>query len=1370
MVNKVLIFCFIFFSNAFFAFSQCDDLEVEAGPDKKFCPSEKLILDGAFVSGNYVRTIWYPIDQVLDPQSLYTEVVSTGTYTLTASAWDYETNLLENGDFSLGNTGFASDYEYVPPVGPFDNSGMYGVDLFPADYSPTGPGTYRNCSPLVGDKMFIARGTNLPGARVWRKNLTVEPYTDYHFVFYSANIGVSHSAQFTVYFNNSPVPGFNNAGFNCEWTRHEAYWYSGINTSLEIGIVNIHRNLPYKTYANAFVMDNMQLYKTCKKEDEVTIERIPMPIEADDPDKAYCENYTQILTLKDYPVGEDYSVRWSTTDGNILDTDEEPPFSALVEGPGEYIAELIYDDGEYTCLEWVDFQVVGEFVNFKAYPEEVIELSCQSQTAELTAFDTNSDFEYIWYTEDGQIEGDSSGTNIQVSQQGIYYLIETDPVSGCGDTSLIEIFSNEDIPEAIIDGEGMFNCNNTDEIQLIGQRSYIGEDDVFSWSTPDGNFSSSTDQLNVDINEAGTYFLIVTDSITGCSDTATVDILSDLSTPLVSIPDSVILDCSNWNDPVIFNSRVNEPDVNTQWRTPNNNTLDQDTIAVSDEGMYILTVFDSSSYCLIQDTFHLINNREIPELSINPAEELNCRNARIEIQAEIDQSLNLTSSWQTTNGNISSPNSSPIIQVDQPGWYTFTVINQETRCLNTDSILIMENYELPSIESLDSLILTCDVQQIELQGNTDFTFNGLEWEWRTYDGNILNDRGHIVEVNASGHYFFWIHNTNNGCQDSLPQIVVPDENIPSLEVSEPELLTCTRQSVNISAQGTSTSGSQILYSWSTNNGQIDGDPYSGSITVSEPGIYILQVTDQANGCRNNTSVEVEIDTISPQAPLEVMEKLNCNIQSIRLFPNTAEQAHYIYLWSTTNGEINSDPNLYEIEVISGGTYFLEVTNVLNGCTNRSQVEVVEDIDLPLISLATPDQISCNQSEVEISSYGSSNGPNFNYSWSTTDGNILSQSDSSLILVNEPGRYTLTVQNTDNNCENSRSTVVEDNRIHPEINITDPDQLACYRETTKIEATVSQIGNSTDMIWSTTNGNILTDINGTSIDVDQEGTYYFQVQNLNNGCFTKDSILVTRDPEEPREFTLDTYQANCPDEVSNISILSISGGYGPYTILLNNQQIDILESIELGPGDYDLLIRDINDCGINHSFSIEPVTSVEVERMEDVTIEIGESYELNPVLNFGISQIESIDWSPSSLVSCSTCLNARFIGSSSSVLELNIRTINGCETSARVNINVILNKNIYAPNAFSPNEDGANDYFTIYVKDQSVAQINYLRIFNRWGDKVFDKENFPANVNSEGWDGTHVGEPLNPAVFVFTAEVEFIDGSTKKISGDVSLIK
>ena len=114
---------------------------------------------------------------------------------------------------------------------------------------------------------------------------------------------------------------------------------------------------------------------------------------------------------------------------------------------------------------------------------------------------------------------------------------------------------------------------------------------------------------------------------------------------------------------------------------------------------------------------------------------------------------------------------------------------------------------------------------------------------------------------------------------------------------------------------------------------------------------------------------------------------------------------------------------------------------------------------------------------------------------------------------------------------------------------------------------------------------------------------------------------------------------------------------------------------------------------------------------------------------------------------------------------------GCVTEDDIQVRVNKDRLIYIPNIFTPNDDGFNDFFMIYG-GRGVELVRSFRVFNRWGEIVFEAENFdPKTPSTEyGWDGMFRQERMNPAVFVYVAEVIFIDGRVELYKGDVTLAR
>ena len=70
----------------------------------------------------------------------------------------------------------------------------------------------------------------------------------------------------------------------------------------------------------------------------------------------------------------------------------------------------------------------------------------------------------------------------------------------------------------------------------------------------------------------------------------------------------------------------------------------------------------------------------------------------------------------------------------------------------------------------------------------------------------------------------------------------------------------------------------------------------------------------------------------------------------------------------------------------------------------------------------------------------------------------------------------------------------------------------------------------------------------------------------------------------------------------------------------------------------------------------------------------------------------------------------------------------------------------------------------------IADIDWLRIYDRWGGLVMEKKNGQPNEEDFGWDGTHEGNLMNPGVFIWQVHLTYADGFEKTIFGDVTLIR
>jgi gliding motility-associated-like protein len=110
----------------------------------------------------------------------------------------------------------------------------------------------------------------------------------------------------------------------------------------------------------------------------------------------------------------------------------------------------------------------------------------------------------------------------------------------------------------------------------------------------------------------------------------------------------------------------------------------------------------------------------------------------------------------------------------------------------------------------------------------------------------------------------------------------------------------------------------------------------------------------------------------------------------------------------------------------------------------------------------------------------------------------------------------------------------------------------------------------------------------------------------------------------------------------------------------------------------------------------------------------------------------------------------------------------CKDTASVLIQTFVKTGIVMPNAFSPNGDGRNDYLYV-MGGLDIRKVKNLTVFNRYGQKLFESTNSPANDRNYGWDGRVKGKRADFGTYVYSAAVEYLDGSVQYLKGTIILL-
>lgn len=206
--------------------------------------------------------------------------------------------------------------------------------------------------------------------------------------------------------------------------------------------------------------------------------------------------------------------------------------------------------------------------------------------------------------------------------------------------------------------------------------------------------------------------------------------------------------------------------------------------------------------------------------------------------------------------------------------------------------------------------------------------------------------------------------------------------------------------------------------------------------------------------------------------------------------------------------------------------------------------------------------------------------------------------------------------------------------------------------------------------------------------------------------------------------------------------------------------------ELPAGNYTLFLRNADGCAYTFPFVLPSPPERFIEVFRDQTIRLGDSAEIEVRSLFPLMDI---DWSGGDSIRCPDCPSTYVRPIYTQDYVVQVISDKGCFNEGQVRIVVDRRDLIYAPNAFSPNDDGVNDQFTLFGGSAAV-RIESLQIFDRWGNQLFRAEGIPLNDLSSGWDGTFRGRPMNAGVYVFQARVRLVDGSVEERKGEVNLVR
>lgn len=620
--------------------------------------------------------------------------------------------------------------------------------------------------------------------------------------------------------------------------------------------------------------------------------------------------------------------------------------------------------------------------------------------------------------------------------------------------------------------------------------------------------------------------------------------------------------------------------------------------------------------------------------------------------------------------------------------------------------------------------------------------------------------------------------TSNGCVSARIGVVASPDPVTLSDTTLVSPICAGESSGSITITptgGTPNPDGSYNIRWSTDPGTVTTNPTLDALAA---GTYSVTVTD-ANNCE--PAFEGTFTLEDPPAITGTFGVTNVSCPDDDIMDgmvtftaayDDGTQGTYTFTWMTADGVVagNSTPTSSTLTGLGRGRVEVIVTD--GTCTASFDTIIGSPEEFMVETMVDP--VSCNgdmNGAVTLDVTGGTGSYIFDWSASTDTDNAIDG------LAAGP----VTAVVTDENGCNSDTI---------RVTITEPDPLTLAIDSVASTPTVSCAGDTDGRISvfvNSVNSNPLGDApyswsggvappeSSTAMDL-SPGMYSVTVTDV-EGC--RDSIDFTIAEPQSINFTvLPIEEPLCFGETTPIFIDTIIGGtntaFNEFTFSVNNDGFRVRADQEGAAfaGDIVVTVFDNNECTASDTFSVNQPPEIVIDLPEEIIVELGDSLtRLNPIVT-PAGDVYTYEWTPATFLSADSVRNPFIFPLQDIDYDLKVTNSNGCMAFADIFVEVDANRNVYIPNAFSPNRDGRNEDFRVFAC-QGVQRVVNVAIYDRWGGLVFQADDLPPNCldGIQLWDGTAAnGKPVNSGVFVYIVQVAFLDNNQLTYRGDVTVIR
>lgn len=995
---------------------------------------------------------------------------------------------------------------------------------------------------------------------------------------------------------------------------------------------------------------------------------------------------------------------------------------------------------------------------------------CRNEDIQIVA---GSDFlfaQYQWTAPAGVTLSctDCPAPFVIANDPGTYEISVTLSGIGCtlGDQMILTVLNGE-APD--------YNISDDQQI-CIGESANIGGAPVpsvsYSWSSNPPGFSADTSNPQVAPTETTTYYLSATGPTCPVASIDSVQVEVFLPPQLNITGDTAV--CQE--EPVVLGNTPIEPGVTYTWAGPPtiDDPSDPNSIAFPEsDGTYTLTAVRGA--CTVVESFDVTITPiaiEILDAGLMPMPDTMriCRGDEVVLNTSITPADSIPLWTSTAPGFDTLLTSSLTVSPQSVATY-YAEITLGSGCFKIDSVVILVDSLPYNMDIMPADTTVCEGALVVLSSPIyePGDFPEIEFLWSPVDGQETPDTLYnmVIRAQADEQIIYQRVATSGVCVDTSFATLNVNPT-PEVSIDPNSALICVGDQVQLTA---TVDENTTEFEWIAGGESLSCTDCLNP--VASPGMtttYTLEAKNEDCPATASTTVEV----LGPPAILLNTQTVICLGESLQL--NLAFDENATYTWTATDPNFGTvvDPQLVVTPDVNT-TYFLTADN---GACDPVSVEItIQVVPPPVLTAGISAPVICQGETVTLTAQVENSQPGDSYIWTDENGDEVGSGQQVTDAPLSNTEYTITYISSIG-CGSRTETVSVEVLPAPVANPISG-RVICLGDSVQLST-----GSDPNTIyeWTSTDPNF-TDFNNPEpvVTPTQTTTYTLVAE---NGVCPAIEAEITIEVVGQVALSIDASDDFlCFGEEATLTAVAVGGSSGDTFTWEGSDGTTFsgnpITVSPLGLTVYTLAYQDGAGCqtleesitlDVEGEVTLDGITVDPLDSLgayfigDEVTLTANYATDLAGPLNFSWTRDDSLVNSGQGLESISQTL----LIPGDLVYAVAVTTPNGCTYTVNTTLTVV-EPLVDVPKAFTPNGDTYNDFFNIVAQGNPASlEITEFKVFNRWGQLVYDNED-----PGRGWDGTFNDNPQPSEVYFYMISVALPDGkahSKSPFRGDVTLLR